>query len=119
MATPMMTPGMGTPSMGGPGSVQRLPPEVNRILYVRNLPFTISSEELYKIFGDYGAIRQIRQCAPISCSVWTSATYALLLIVMDVLSPQNTRSQIIHHIHCLFILCMTVWVRRAASIAVE
>lgn len=43
--------------------VQRLPPEVNRILYVRNLPFNMSPEELYKIFGDYGAIRQIRMCA--------------------------------------------------------
>jgi RNA recognition motif-containing protein len=65
MATPMMTPGM-TPGGGmgsGAASVQRLPPEVNRILYVRNLPFNISAEELYKIFGDYGAIRQIRTCA--------------------------------------------------------
>lgn len=38
----------------------RLPPEVNRVLYVRNLPFKISSEEMYDIFGKYGAIRQIR-----------------------------------------------------------
>ncbi|KAK9806654.1 hypothetical protein WJX73_004799 [Symbiochloris irregularis] len=38
----------------------RLPPEVNRCLYVRNLPFNISSEEMYDIFGKYGAIRQIR-----------------------------------------------------------
>lgn len=38
----------------------RLPPEVNRVLYVRNLPFNISSEEMYEIFGKYGAIRQIR-----------------------------------------------------------
>lgn len=38
----------------------RLPPEVNRILFVRNLPFKISSEEMYDIFGKYGAIRQIR-----------------------------------------------------------
>ena len=38
----------------------KLPPEVNRILYVRNLPFTISAEELYAIFGKYGAIFQIR-----------------------------------------------------------
>lgn len=38
----------------------RLPPEVNRILYVRNLPFNITSEEMYDIFGKYGAIRQIR-----------------------------------------------------------
>jgi len=38
----------------------KLPPEVNRILYVRNLPFNISSEELYAIFGKYGAVYQIR-----------------------------------------------------------
>ncbi|BDA42273.1 Splicing factor 3B subunit 6-like protein [Coccomyxa sp. Obi] len=38
----------------------RLPPEVNRVLYVRNLPFNISSEEMYEIFGRYGAVRQIR-----------------------------------------------------------
>ncbi|KAK4764741.1 hypothetical protein SAY86_025831 [Trapa natans] len=38
----------------------RLPPEVNRALYVRNLPFNITSEEMYDIFGKYGAIRQIR-----------------------------------------------------------
>lgn len=60
MATPMATPGGGlSGGMAGFG-VQRLPPEVNRILYVRNLPFNMSPEELYKIFGDYGAIRQIR-----------------------------------------------------------
>ncbi|XP_066269558.1 splicing factor 3B subunit 6-like [Branchiostoma lanceolatum] len=38
----------------------RLPPEVNRILYVRNLPYKITAEEMYDIFGKYGAIRQIR-----------------------------------------------------------
>jgi pre-mRNA branch site protein p14 len=38
----------------------RLPPEVSRILFVRNLPYKISSEELYDVFGKYGAIRQIR-----------------------------------------------------------
>ncbi|EFN60168.1 hypothetical protein CHLNCDRAFT_33701 [Chlorella variabilis] len=40
--------------------VRRLPPEVNRVLYVRNLPFSMSAEELYALFGKYGAIRQIR-----------------------------------------------------------
>jgi pre-mRNA branch site protein p14 len=38
----------------------KLPPEVNRILYVRNLPFNISAEDLYAIFGKYGAVYQIR-----------------------------------------------------------
>jgi len=38
----------------------RLPPEVNRILYCRNLPYKITAEELYDIFGKYGAIRQVR-----------------------------------------------------------
>merc|ERR1719421_2059291 len=38
----------------------RLPPEVNRVLFVRNLPFKITAEELYDVFGKYGAIRQIR-----------------------------------------------------------
>ena len=38
----------------------RLPPEVNRALYIRNLPFKITSDEMYDIFGKYGAIRQIR-----------------------------------------------------------
>lgn len=46
-----------TPSMS---QQARLPPEVNRILFVRNLPYKISSEELYDVFGKYGAIRQIR-----------------------------------------------------------
>jgi RNA recognition motif-containing protein len=38
----------------------RLPPEVNRCLFVRNLPFQITAEEMYDIFGKYGPIRQIR-----------------------------------------------------------
>ncbi|PJF17144.1 RNA-binding domain-containing protein [Paramicrosporidium saccamoebae] len=32
-------------------SRSRLPPEVNRILFVRNLPYKISSEDMYDLFG--------------------------------------------------------------------
>ncbi|KAI9189731.1 Splicing factor 3B subunit 6 [Blastocladiella emersonii ATCC 22665] len=38
----------------------RLPPEVNRILQVRNLPFKTTAEDMFELFGKYGAIRQIR-----------------------------------------------------------
>ena len=37
--------------------------EHNMVLFVfvyRNLPFEISAEEMYDIFGKFGAIRQIR-----------------------------------------------------------
>jgi pre-mRNA branch site protein p14 len=30
------------------------------VLYVRNLPFKVTAEEMFDIFGKYGAIRQIR-----------------------------------------------------------
>ena len=39
---------------------KKLPPEVNRTLYVRHLPFNVSSEDMHEIFGKYGALRQIR-----------------------------------------------------------
>ncbi|KAJ8329374.1 hypothetical protein BDV3_003195 [Batrachochytrium dendrobatidis] len=38
----------------------RLPPEVNRILFIRNLPYKITTEDMYDLFGKYGSIRQIR-----------------------------------------------------------
>ena len=42
----------------------RLPPEVNRVLFVKNLPFKTTTEEL---FGKYGPIRQIRVYVLLLC----------------------------------------------------
>ena len=33
---------------------------LRRCLYVRNLPFNITTDEMYDIFGKFGGIRQIR-----------------------------------------------------------
>jgi pre-mRNA branch site protein p14 len=30
------------------------------VVYVRNLPFNITPEEMYDIFGKFGALRQVR-----------------------------------------------------------
>ncbi|KAJ4882972.1 Splicing factor 3B subunit 6-like protein [Raphanus sativus] len=61
----------------------RLPPEVNRVLYVRNLPFNITSEEMYDIFGKYGAIRQVR----IGCSKDTKGT--AFVVYEDIYDAKN------------------------------
>ncbi|KAI7163877.1 hypothetical protein KC349_g1065 [Hortaea werneckii] len=39
----------------------KLAPEVNRALFVKNLNFQVTPEELFDLFGRFGAIRQIRQ----------------------------------------------------------
>ncbi|CAE6506137.1 unnamed protein product [Rhizoctonia solani] len=41
-------------------SGSKLPPGANRILFVKNLNYTITGDDLYDLFGRYGAIRQIR-----------------------------------------------------------
>ncbi|KAF7776658.1 hypothetical protein Agabi119p4_5051 [Agaricus bisporus var. burnettii] len=38
----------------------KLPPGANRILFVKNLNYNITGEDLYDLFGRYGSIRQIR-----------------------------------------------------------
>lgn len=47
-------------AMAARGRGGKLPPEVNRILYIKNLPYKITGEEMYDIFGKFGAVRQIR-----------------------------------------------------------
>ncbi|CAH2048122.1 unnamed protein product [Thlaspi arvense] len=56
--------------------IVRIPPEVTRLLYVRNVPFKVTSEEMYDIFGRYGAIRQVR----IGC---TKATRGTAIVVYE------------------------------------
>ena len=41
-------------------SQAKLPPGANRILFVKNLNYQITGEDLYDLFGRYGSIRQIR-----------------------------------------------------------
>lgn len=38
----------------------KLPADASRILFVRHLPDAISHDELYELFGRFGAIEQIR-----------------------------------------------------------
>ena len=40
--------------------IARLDPRVSRVLFVKNLPFKVTAEELYDLFGRYGALRQVR-----------------------------------------------------------
>ncbi|KAL6891173.1 hypothetical protein HDV57DRAFT_484719 [Trichoderma longibrachiatum] len=39
----------------------KLAPEVNRALFVKNLSYTVTPEELFDLFGKFGPIRQVRQ----------------------------------------------------------
>ncbi|KAG8931472.1 hypothetical protein FRC01_001252 [Tulasnella sp. 417] len=41
-------------------TASKLPPGANRILFVKNLSYSITGEDLYDLFGRYGSIRQIR-----------------------------------------------------------
>ncbi|GAO18778.1 uncharacterized protein UV8b_02160 [Ustilaginoidea virens] len=39
----------------------KLAPEVNRALFVKNLSYSVTPEELFDLFGKFGPIRQVRQ----------------------------------------------------------
>jgi len=36
------------------------PPEVNRALFVKNLSYSVTGDQLFELFGRFGTIRQIR-----------------------------------------------------------
>ncbi|KOS48399.1 hypothetical protein ACN38_g620 [Penicillium nordicum] len=40
---------------------RKLAPEANRILFVKNLNYNVTAEQLFDLFGKFGPIRQIRQ----------------------------------------------------------
>ncbi|KAL5487733.1 hypothetical protein ACEPAI_5841 [Sanghuangporus weigelae] len=46
--------------MSLPRPTTKLPAGANRILFVKNLNYSITGEDLYELFGRYGSIRQIR-----------------------------------------------------------
>lgn len=48
------------PTPAGRSRRGKLPHEASKIIYVRNLPYKISNDELYDIFGKFGTIQQIR-----------------------------------------------------------
>jgi len=62
----------------------KLPPGANRILFVKNLNYQITGDDLYDLFGRYGSIRQIR----IGNEAKTKGTaFVVFDDVMDVRGP--------------------------------
>nr|CAG4709243.1 unnamed protein product [Naegleria fowleri] len=59
-STPLSSTGSTSSATSRQQALKRLPPKVNRILCLKNLPHKITSEELYDLLGKFGAIRQIR-----------------------------------------------------------
>ncbi|TAQ89953.1 hypothetical protein B7494_g1734 [Chlorociboria aeruginascens] len=58
----------------------KLAPEVNRALFIKNLSYNVTPEELFDLFGKFGSIRQIRQ----GCANNTKGTaYVVYDDVMD------------------------------------
>ncbi|KAL1310969.1 hypothetical protein AAFC00_001189 [Neodothiora populina] len=39
----------------------KLAPDINRALFVKNLSYNVTPEDLFDLFGKYGPVRQIRQ----------------------------------------------------------
>lgn len=70
-------------AMAARGRGGKLPPEVNRILYIKNLPYKITTEEMYDIFGKFGAVRQIRigNTAETRSAIFTNVWHVLCFLI--------------------------------------
>ena len=82
----------------------KLPPGANRILFVKNLSYNTTGEDLYELFGRYGSIRQIR----IGSEVKTRGTaFVVYEDVLDVRAPVSDTATFAHHYtdSCVFSTC--------------
>lgn len=59
-----------------------------RILYVRNLPFSITAEDIYEIFGKFGALRQVR----LGCNKDTRGT--AFVVYEDIYDAKNAQEHL-------------------------
>lgn len=57
----MSTPSTPSTAVSKTQRIVKLAPEVNKIIFVRNLPYKITDEELYQVFSRFGPVRQIRK----------------------------------------------------------
>ncbi|KJX93791.1 hypothetical protein TI39_contig4255g00004 [Zymoseptoria brevis] len=61
----------------------KVAPEVNRALFVKNLSYNVSTEELFDLFGKFGPIRQIRQ------GIATNTKGTAFVVYEDVLDAKS------------------------------
>ena len=74
-------------------------PKTNTVrFFSRNLPFEISAEEMYDIFGKFGAIRQIRLWVNnflVFCVIFNPLPHSLSLFLSTVAALQIRREQLL------------------------
>ncbi|KAK9439008.1 Splicing factor 3B subunit 6 [Metarhizium brunneum] len=61
----------------------KLAPEVNRALFVKNLSYSVTPEELFDLFGKFGPIRQVRQ------GISTSTKGTAFVVYEDVMDAKQ------------------------------
>ncbi|KYK57678.1 hypothetical protein DCS_04690 [Drechmeria coniospora] len=61
----------------------KLAPDVNRALFVKNLSYNVTPEELFDLFGKFGPIRQVRQ------GISTSTKGTAFVVYEDVMDAKQ------------------------------